>query len=124
VLTEHKFQEHFYTTKKKQEQVGDDFITRSFKICILRLTFLEWLNKGKWGFEVLTAVVMKISVFCDIIMCSLLEVNFLHTSFLLGFFFDPEMKFICSLETSVEFQRTTLHYMPELFKGYCDWQNM
>jgi hypothetical protein len=49
-------------------------------------------------FEVLTAVVMKSTVFCDISPCSQLRVNrnfrgtcHLHLQgFLLGLFFDPE----------------------------------
>jgi hypothetical protein len=47
MLTEHKFQEYFDPTKRKEEQDGDDFIVRSFTIYTLRLTLLEWLNKGE-----------------------------------------------------------------------------
>jgi hypothetical protein len=42
------------------------------------------------GFEVFTAVVMKSTIFWDIMLCSLL-----------------------SVETSVDTQRTTWHYIPE-----------
>jgi hypothetical protein len=50
------------------------------------------------GFEVLTAAIMKSSIFWDITPCSPLKVNrrfvllvaCFHAGFLLGLFFDPE----------------------------------
>jgi hypothetical protein len=40
------------------------------------------------GFEVLTAVVMKSSIFWDITPCN--RATYFHAGFLLGLFFDPE----------------------------------
>jgi hypothetical protein len=42
------------------------------------------------GFDVLAVVVMKISVFWDITLCSLLLATCFHASFLLGLFSDTE----------------------------------
>jgi hypothetical protein len=73
------------------------------------------------GFEVLRAVVMKSTVFCDITPCSPLKVNrrfggtyLLHLrGFLLFVFLTLKMEAICSPETSVDFQRTARRYIPE-----------
>jgi hypothetical protein len=53
----------------------------------------EWTNGRMFvGFEVLTAVVMKSTIFWDITLCSPLKVNrrCFHAVFLLSLFFDPE----------------------------------
>jgi hypothetical protein len=75
------------------------------------------------GFEVLTPVVMKSTIFRDITPCSPLKVNRInrarnqHESYtlisLLGIFFDLKMEAIYCSETSVDFQRTTRRYIPE-----------
>jgi hypothetical protein len=72
-------------------------------------------------FEVLTAVVMKSSIFLDIMPCSPLKVGrrfggsppaftllscSVYSSTL-------KMEAICSSETSVDFQRNTQRYIPE-----------
>jgi hypothetical protein len=58
----------------------------------------------KVGFEVLTAVVMKSSVFWDIIL-TLVSC--------LAYSLSLKMEATCSPETSVDFQRTTRRYSPE-----------
>jgi hypothetical protein len=47
-------------------------------------------NKNLCRIEVLTAVIMKSTIFWDVTPCSPLKVNLLHAGFLLGLFFDPE----------------------------------
>jgi hypothetical protein len=79
------------------------------------------------GFEFLTAVVIKSSIFWDITPCSPLKVNrrfgetcrtliatCFDTDFMLGLFFDlaDEVKF--SSETSVDDQRSILCYILEI----------
>jgi hypothetical protein len=54
------------------------------------LTGLEPLLLGKFRFEVLTAVIMESSVFCDITPCSLLKICLLHAGFFPDLFFGPE----------------------------------
>jgi hypothetical protein len=103
------------------------------------------------GFEVFTAVVMKIIIFWDMTPCSLLRFNrrfggtyrlhlqgrrnkfsnaccLLACWFLLKFFFRPWrwMKAICSSETSVETQRTTRRHIPEVdtLRKVCLAQNV
>jgi hypothetical protein len=107
-------------------------------------------NKRKWV-EVLTAVVMKISVFWDITPCSPLKPNwhfggtcrhqpqgrrisqatcFTLVSYL-AYSLTLKMEATCSSETLVDFQRTSQHYIPEdrtLFLqagdvkiGFADW---
>jgi hypothetical protein len=59
-----------------------------------------------------------------------------HAGFLLGLFFDPNMEVTYSSETSVDFRRTTLRYIPEdrtlrfeenivliIFEIHCDYEN-
>jgi hypothetical protein len=89
------------------------------------------------GFEVLTAVIMRSSIFWDITPCSPLSVNrrfggtyrlhlqgrrisrallaiFSHACFFAHLiFFTLKMEAICSSETSVDTQRTTWRYSPE-----------
>jgi hypothetical protein len=80
------------------------------------------------GIEVLTAVVMKSSIFWDITPCStskagrrfggicLHHQGLLPTSSLvscLAYYLTLKMEATCSSETSVDFQRTTLHYIPK-----------
>jgi hypothetical protein len=96
------------------------------------------------GFEVLTAVVMKSSIFCDITPCSPLKVNLrfwgisslhipgrkkkppwnssacylLHTGYFLGLFFDPENEdmFLRSVSwISMDYTPIYLHPSPTLF---------
>jgi hypothetical protein len=84
-------------------------------------TMMNWYA----GFKVLTVVVMKRTVFWDIMSCSLLKVNRCfggtyrshlqkrRTGFLLGLFFDSEGGMACFSQMSVDFQQTTRHYMPD-----------
>jgi hypothetical protein len=46
-------------------------------------------------------------------ICQTTVCHFLHTGFLLGFSSTLKMEGTCSSETSVDFQRTTQHYIPE-----------
>jgi hypothetical protein len=63
---------------------------------------------------VLTAVVMKTSVFCDITPFSPLKVNrLLATCFTLVSYLDHEDGGDMFLRTSVDIQRTTRRYIPE-----------
>jgi hypothetical protein len=74
-----------------------------------RVEFLTYLV----GFEVLTAVVMKSTIW-DITPCSPLSVNlFLHWFLAQLTFSILKMEAICSSEKSVDTQRTTRHYIPE-----------
>jgi hypothetical protein len=59
------------------------------------------------GFQVLTAVVVKIHIFWDITPYNF-PYELLHARSLLGLFFEP-----VSSETSVDFQRTARRYIPE-----------
>jgi hypothetical protein len=67
------------------------------------------------GFEVVTAVVIKSTIFWDITPCSPLKVN--RRAFTLvscsAYSSILTMEAICSSETSVDFQRTTRRYIPE-----------
>jgi hypothetical protein len=75
------------------------------------------------GSEVLTAVVMKSTIFWDITLCSLLSVNrlfggtyrhLLSRWFLALLIFSAlKMEAICSSETSVDTQQTIWRYIPE-----------
>jgi hypothetical protein len=71
------------------------------------------------GFGVLTTVVMKTIIFWDITLCSPLKVNrlCLTPAFILvscsGYSSALTMEAIYSYETSVDFQRTILPYIPE-----------
>jgi hypothetical protein len=82
------------------------------------------------GFEVLTAVVMKSTIFWDIKPCSPLTLNGLHGVisqtivrsachllsrwFLAQFIFSTlKMEAICSFEASVDTEQTTRRYIPE-----------
>jgi hypothetical protein len=74
---------------------------------------------GSWfvGFAVLTAVVMKSTIFWDIMPCSPLKVNReLPPAFTLvsclAYSSTLKVEAICSSETSVRFQRTTRRYIP------------
>jgi hypothetical protein len=66
---------------------------------------------------VLTVVVMKCSVFWDITTCSPLKVNHAleeHVSSISGSVYSFNlMQVTCSSETSVDFQRTMRHDIPE-----------
>jgi hypothetical protein len=69
-----------------------------------------------WGlrFEVLTAALMKSSIFWEITPCSPLEVRrFLLHACLLPYSPTLKMEVTCSSEISVDLQRTTQHYIPE-----------
>jgi hypothetical protein len=69
------------------------------------------------GFEVLTAVIMKSSIFCDITLCSSLKMNqhfckppvFMLVS-CLAYFSIVKMEVTCSSKMSVSFQQTSWHY--------------
>jgi hypothetical protein len=65
--------------------------------------------------EVLTAVVMKSSVFWDVTPCSPFIVirRFRETVFLLAYSSSLKMEATCSSETSVDYQRTIQSYIPE-----------
>jgi hypothetical protein len=77
------------------------------------------------GFEVLTAVVMKSTIFWDITPCCPLKVNrrfggtyrlfsaCFHAGSCSAYSSTLKMEAICSSETSVEFQPTTWRYIPE-----------
>jgi hypothetical protein len=53
----------------------------------------QWRMSHKYiGFEVLTAVVMKSSIFWEITPCRPLKVNLLRADFLLGLFSTVKMK--------------------------------
>jgi hypothetical protein len=70
------------------------------------------------GFEVLTAVVMKSTIFWDITPCSPLKVKLcLPLAFTLvscsAYSSTLKMLAICSSETVIDFQRTTRRYIPE-----------
>jgi hypothetical protein len=55
--------------------------------------FILYFSSSFVGFKVLTAMVMKCSIFWDITPCSLLAVRIcymLHDVFLVGSFLDPE----------------------------------
>jgi hypothetical protein len=78
------------------------------------------------GFEVLTVVVMKSTVFWDIKPCSPLKVNRLPPAFMLvscsAYSLTLQME-ICSSEISVDFQWATWCYVPEvstLEVGVCE----
>jgi hypothetical protein len=101
-----------------------------------RLGLMDNLNQEFYiGFKVLKAVVMRSSIFWDIPPCSPLKVNrlfrrnisppssasttklclpptFTLVSFL-SYSSNLRMEEICSSETSVNFQRITLYYIPE-----------
>jgi hypothetical protein len=67
------------------------------------------------GFEVLTAVVMKSFIFLDITPCRQLNLG-LAPAFTLvscSAYLALKMEAICLSETSVDFQRTTRHYIQE-----------
>jgi hypothetical protein len=92
------------------------------------LTIEDW-NWVKFylGFEVLTAVAMKSSIFCDITSCSQLKVNWHfgklpppsseiaccldHTGFFLSLLSTLKMVGTCSSKTSVYVQRITRLYI-------------
>jgi hypothetical protein len=110
-------------------------ITKSYK------TLNTTLCKADYSrFDVLTTVVMKSSIFWDIMSCSPLKVNrrfggtcrlhfqglriiqarnqamfstCFHVCFLLDFFFEPEMEATDSSEKSADFKRTTQSYISE-----------
>jgi hypothetical protein len=81
------------------------------------------------GFEVLTAVVMKNSIFRDITPCSPLKVNrrfgetcLIHLVSCLAYSSSMKMKETYPSETSVDFQQNTRHYIPEdriFHRVYC-----
>jgi hypothetical protein len=108
-------------------------------ICSHILNFLRSV-----GFEVLTAVVMKKSIFWDITPCSPLQMKwcfrgtcclhlqdqrisrlFLSPALTLvscsTYFSNLKMEATCSSETSVDSQRTTWRYIPEngTLQTYC-----
>jgi hypothetical protein len=70
------------------------------------------------GFEVLTVVVMKSTVFWDIKPCSPLKVNRLSPAVMLvscsAYSSTLKMEMICSSETLVDLQWTTRGYIPEV----------
>jgi hypothetical protein len=71
---------------------------------------------GNIGFEVITVVVMKNSVFWDIMMYSQVNVHcawLLHASLLFGLFIDPESRATCSSRSSLDVHLTTWLYIPE-----------
>jgi hypothetical protein len=105
--------------------------------CLLYVVAKSVLHAGS---EALTAVVMKSSIFCDIMLCNPLKANryfggthrrhlqgrrsrarnqlctllfpaCFHAGFLFGYSSTLKMGVICSSETSVDFQRTTRRYI-------------
>jgi hypothetical protein len=62
------------------------------------------------GIEVLTAMIMKSSIFRDISLC--LPPDFTLVS-CLAYFSTLKLEATCSSETSVDFQRTKGRYIPE-----------
>jgi hypothetical protein len=62
-------------------------------------------------------------IFCDATPCSAIEFNFLAPCFLLVVFFafssTPNTGAVLFSETSVEFYRTVLRYIPEYNRGTC-----
>jgi hypothetical protein len=87
-------------------------------------TFYQFIKLFLAGFEVLTAVVMKNTIFWDTTPCSLLSVNrrfggsYCHL--LARWFLDElifstlKMEAICSSKMPVDTQWTTQHYIPEV----------
>jgi hypothetical protein len=70
------------------------------------------------GSEILTAINVKSSLFCDIMQCSPLKaINVLAAyfklDFLLAYFSILKLEAICSTKTSSECQRTTRRYISE-----------
>jgi predicted membrane protein len=74
---------------KKQRQATDKNISNEASEVGARSYTEEQNERTYVGFEVLTAVVMKSSVFWDITPCSLLATCF-HTGLLLGLLIDLE----------------------------------
>jgi hypothetical protein len=65
------------------------------------------------GFKVLTAVVMKGTIFWDRTLKVKLRFGGTYRLHLQAYSSTLKMEAICSSETSVDFQRTTRRYMPE-----------
>jgi hypothetical protein len=89
---------------------------------------VRWTGTNYAGFEALTAVVMKISIFWDITPCSPLKANRqfgrIYRLNLHGRRINqarnqneagskPKIETTCSTKTSVDLKRTTLRYIPE-----------
>jgi hypothetical protein len=73
------------------------------KYCLI--TFQE--SKAKYvGFEALTAVIMKSTLFSRALLAT-----WFHVGFFVGLFFNPEYEGGCSSVTLVDFQRTTLLFV-------------
>jgi hypothetical protein len=93
-------------------------------LCLCRGAQVQKLLQHDVGFEVLTPVVMKSTIFWDTTLCSPLKVNRrfgetyrLPYAFTLVFcsahFSTLKMEAIYSSETSVDLQRTIRRYIPE-----------
>jgi hypothetical protein len=120
------------STKWDQMQVWVDPSACIFLMVIISLVVINF--HGEYlehiCFVVLTAVVIKISIFWGITPYSPLKIDrrfgqtrllhlqgllatSFHVGFLFGLFFDPEIEATCSSEKSVDSQRTTRRYIPE-----------
>jgi hypothetical protein len=93
-----------------------------------RKQILHQVNSCAVGFEVLTPVVMKSSIFWDITLRSAVKVGWrfggkcgllFFTLVYLAYSPTLKMEATCSSETSVDFQRTTRRYIPEFFETTC-----
>jgi hypothetical protein len=83
-----------------------EFLVSHILAAFLLRALLPWFNNpNNVGFDVLTAVVMKLSVFWDIKSCSPVTVNWKPWNF--------DLEATCSSKMSVEFQRTSWDNIPE-----------
>jgi hypothetical protein len=95
-----RFEENHTNNVNNLQTVHDCWKTNSGNNCAILQWLPEvfcWKVKHLLGYEVLTAVIMKSSVFWNVMLCSLLL----------------KMKATCSFEMSVDFQQTTQYYIPE-----------
>jgi hypothetical protein len=85
----------------------------------------DGLNISYVETQVLISVIIRSSVFWDIVRCCPMKANrrcgrssistccLLHAAFLLTLLFKPEMEATCSAETSVDFYWNTQYHIPE-----------